>query len=160
MKKIMRGLLVMVGIILPALSQADDRSYGCGFGSQVAPRKTLISTTTAGVIDALSMPTRAFAITSGTSGCAQHDLVKNEFVKEHFIAANFETLKFESALGQGEHLAALGQFYGCPDNLRPQFASHMKRNFSQLFSQSNAKAISLEIKNRMYQDHSLVGCVL
>lgn len=151
MKRILGSVLVMVGLIFPHLSQAVDRSSGCGLGRQIAPRKTLFSTSTAATTDGVSWPTQPSAMTSGTSGCAPHGLLIEASKREHFISTNIAAIKLESALGQGEHLAALGQFYGCGGS-QEAFARTMKSNYYSVFKSSDAQSINESITG--------LGCAL
>lgn len=113
----MKKIAVAVMMIVFSYSLlADDTSRGCGLGTLALPQKTLLSTTTANTVDAFSYPTREFATTSGTSGCAKHSLVLNEQMKAHFVANNLEQIKFESAIGAGESLEVLARTFGCKDS--------------------------------------------
>ena len=140
---------------------AADKSSGCGLGKMIAPRKSLVSTSTAATTDGFSWHTRSSAMTSGTSGCAEHSLVKSEHRKEHFISTNINSLKYESALGAGEHLLALADIYGCPSTSFTQFSHTMKSHYKDIFgAETDPLIIQGSIGNYLTQNNSLSGCVL
>lgn len=151
MKKFFGGMLAMVVLAFPHLSEAVDRSSGCGLGRQIAPKKSLLSTSTAATTDGVSWPTQPSAMTSGTSGCAPHGLLIEASKREHFISTNIAAIQLESALGQGEHLAALGQFYGC-GQAQTTFAQNLKSNYYTVFKTTDPQAINESITN--------LGCAL
>lgn len=136
-----------------------DRSRGCGLGTLAAPKKTLVSTTTAEIIDGFSMPTRPFAITSGTSGCAKHDLVKNEIRVEHFVAINMEVLKMEIARGHGERIAALSHMVGCPDSYLNVFAQNLKRNYADFVEVTNPHEMTDAVYQSLIKNNNLKVCL-
>lgn len=152
--------LLILGL-LPLSLFAEDKSRGCGLGTLATPNKSLVSTTTAEVIDAVSFPTRPFAITSGTSGCAKHDLVKNEAQLEHYIASNLNTLKLEAAIGSGERVVALARIYGCSESATPVFVDHLKKNYQNTIGgKYSASDVMNSINSSIVNDQNLKECLL
>ncbi len=154
MNKIFWVMAMIVGLIIPAF--AVDRSSGCGLGRMIAPRKSLLSTSTAATTDGVSFPTQPSAMTSGTSGCAPHGLLIEASKQDHFISTNIAALKLESAIGQGEHLATLGQFYGCSH--RSGFEQTIKDNYAEIFADDeDAFLIRTKIQSTVMSNR-LEGC--
>lgn len=106
---------------------ADPDSDSCGLGWQVTKKKTFSATTTRGTTNAVVPPT--FGMTSGTMGCAQHSLVKNDMKPLHYADANYENLMAEIAQGQGEYLAGFATTMGCESS---EFTSALQSNFSEI----------------------------
>lgn len=131
---------------------ADDTSRGCGVGTLAAPKKTLVSTSIAASVDYF-VPSQSFATSSGTSGCAKHELVLNQKMQEHFIAIHLEQIKFDSAIGSGESIEVLARTLGCNDNgvnslgiklqshferLAPQDATNFQKSVNELIQKDQA----------------------
>ena len=93
-----------------------------------ASKKPIAST-----IDYSSGSTFIFASTSGTLGCEKWDFVKNNRVQYLDVAWN--KLSEEVAQGQGEHLVALSQMYGCQGEYKHTFESLLYGNYPHLFSE-------------------------
>lgn len=126
--------------LLSLNSLAQDRSSGCGMGWQV----TRSMSTTASYTRALTNATfsNTFAMTSGTSGCAKHDLVMKEREKIFYVEANLIPLKREIALGRGERIEGLAQVWGCESG---QFSQLLKQNYRQLFKKSEPSDVVQQI---------------
>ena len=124
---------------------ADDGSYGCGLGRMVAPKDSLISTTTATAVD-FFVPVRISATTTGTRGCTKHDIVKAEQEVIQYAHINYDLLELNAAQGTGEHLVAFGHQLGCDASQQANFAKMMRKNFSKVF---NDKANGLELYRKV-----------
>ena len=94
----------------------------------MASKKPIAST-----IDYSSGSTFIFASTSGSLGCENWDFVKNNRVQYLDVAWN--KLSEEVAQGQGEHLVALSQMYGCQGEYKHTFESLLYGNYHHLFSE-------------------------
>ena len=114
-------------ITLPAM--ADDSSSGCGLGWMVFKKNSLVSSALRATTNAIALNT--VAMTSGTSGCAQHSIVKNESRGIHFTEANFEQLKMELAQGQGEFSQGLALVMGC-EGQTERFQNVMQNQYSEI----------------------------
>ena len=87
----------------------------------------------ASTIDYSSGSTFIFASTSGSLGCENWDFVKNNRVQYLDVAWN--KLSEAAAQGQGEHLVALSQMYGCQGEYKHTFESLLYGNYPHLFSE-------------------------
>ena len=72
------------------------------------------------------------ASTSGSLGCKNWDVVKNNRVQYLDIAWN--KLSEEAAQGKKEHIVALSQMYGCRGEYKHTFESLLYGNYPHLFS--------------------------
>ena len=84
-------------------------------------------------LDYTSMPTMVSASTSGSLGCENWDVVKNNRVQYLDVAWN--KLSEEAAQGKGEHIVALSQMYGCQGEYKHTFESLLYGNYHHLFSE-------------------------
>jgi hypothetical protein len=89
---------------------AQDKSNGCGPGWYVTKNISFSATTTRATTNSYVTP---FAMTSGTSGCAKHTIVKVQNSYE-FIAMNQDQVNLEMSQGRGEYLTNLAQMMNCP----------------------------------------------
>jgi hypothetical protein len=154
MEVLMRKIVLMIGAVLaigmsaqaagkgnkPSLhDQFTGQGYGtagCGLGSVVFGQQP-------GKVQVLASTTNAwggqtFAMSSGTSNCSN---AFNGHAAAEFIKVNKMALEKDIARGQGETLASLGQVMDCQN---PQFASNMKKQYSQQFPQGGATEGQLE----------------
>lgn len=107
----MKTLLLVLATTLASTAFAADTLDGCGLGWQVTDKKTYTATTTRGTTNAFVPPT--FGMTTGTLGCQQLEVGKNDQEATTYVATNFQPLKSELALGQGEYVTALATAMGC-----------------------------------------------
>ena len=84
-------------------------------------------------LDYISVPTMVSASTSGSLGCENWDVVKNNRVQYLDVAWN--KLSEEVAQGKGEHIVALSQMYGCQGEYKHTFESLLYGNYPHLFSE-------------------------
>ncbi len=123
MKKIVLALIA--ASTLSSMAIARDSSNGCGLGWEVTDKKTMSATTTRTTTN-MTIP-NTFGMTSGTIGCEQHSIVKNDKAPVHFSEANYEVLMSEMAAGQGETLNNFAAVLGCDQT---QFANSLQSNYS------------------------------
>ena len=110
-------------ITTPAYAAHPDTGPGCGLGKlawgdypnqqAVGPQIAMATTNT-------TLGSQTFGISSGTSGCTNHE----EFVHEKaamFTTTTFDTLVQEIAQGGGEHLTSLAILIGVPTEHQQQF---------------------------------------
>ena len=160
MRKLTSSLLVLA--LVPALSIADTAKKamspepsrmvnaekgvnpagtdGCGLGWQVYQKKTMLGTTIRGTTNAVVPPT--FGMTSGTMGCDQHQLAKNDVDAARYAFNNQEPLSIEMAQGEGEYLAAFAKTLGCDDSVQGEFAKMTQENYAAIAG-NNASAIEM-----------------
>lgn len=72
-------------------------------------------------------------MTSGTSGCAQHDIVEENRKVEHFVEANFDALRHDVSVGSGEYLTALSATLGCGWYALHDFSDVTRQHYDYLF---------------------------
>lgn len=123
---------------------AADSSSGCGAGWYVFKENSLVSSSLRASTNATFLNT--FGMTSGTSNCAQHSIVKADMRGIHYTEANFHNLIIEMASGKGEFLDGLAEVVGCTDK---GFNSSVKSNFVNIYSSDDISAsdLFLNIKN-------------
>ena len=90
---------------------AADGSSGCGAGWYILKKNSLISSLSRSFTNV--MLSNTFGMTTGTSNCAKHSIVKNDFKAIHFTENSFEQLQTEMALGEGAYLLTLADLMGC-----------------------------------------------
>lgn len=128
---------------------AADSSSGCGMGYSIAPKQSLVSSSTRTLVNATF--SNSVAMTLGTSGCAKHSIVKNDAKGIHFAEANMNQLAFEMARGQGEFVAGFASVFGCQD--KAAFGRMVQNKYEALLPGSNVTGVELynnvatEIKN-------------
>lgn len=129
MNMLKKSLLLLTFVIVTTNTHAADSSSGCGLGWMVFKKNSLISSALRATTNAIFLNT--LAMTSGTSGCAQHSIVMNDKKALHFTAANGNELKLEVAQGAGEHLNGLSHLMGCSPEV---FSRTLQRNYNQVFN--------------------------
>ncbi|MBF0359449.1 MAG: DUF3015 family protein [Oligoflexia bacterium] len=133
-------ILSIFTLLLSSTCYSEDKSAGCGLGSLAAPQQTLISTTTANIVDYF-LPSKISATTTGTSGCAKHSLVMKHKMDLHYTQVNFENLKQEIAMGGGIYTQVFGRTLGCNDEVYPTFSDRMQKNYQRIFIQNNDNSV-------------------
>lgn len=132
--KIILGIFATLALTFTAF--AEDKSYGCGLGTMVAKEKSLISTTTAAVVDYL-VPVRASATTTGTSGCERHNLVMLQKPGAKFALVNYAMIEMDAAQGGGEHLSSFAFKMGCSFQDQQKLNDVVQKNFVELFNENS-----------------------
>ena len=103
-------------------AQACHKGGPMGFASENPLHMTL---------DYISVPTMVSASTSGSLGCENWDIIKNNRVQYLDLAWN--KLSEEVAQGKGEHISALSDMYGCNGEYQQTFESILYGNYPHLF---------------------------
>lgn len=156
MKKNLSCLALLAAVITISMNaQARDSSDGCGLGWEVTSKTTFSATSTRGTTNAFVPPT--FGMTTGTLGCAKHDLVKKQDEQAAFYAVeNYDSLRQEMAEGSGENLKAFASLMGCDQNSYPGFAQMVRKHFSAIASDSDARLdLVLNVRHELEQDPAL-----
>ncbi len=112
-------------------AHAEDGSSGCGMGWKVAPKNSLLSSTTRTYVNATFSST--IGMTLGTSGCAKHSIVQNEKRAIHFAEVNQGQLMIEMAQGRGEHLRGLVATLGCDPTGFDEMARALQADYSSIY---------------------------
>jgi hypothetical protein len=152
----MMKLLLVVGLFV-GVSTAQAGSPGgsdmCGLGWQITQKKSFLGTSTRGTTNAFVPPT--FGMTTGTIGCDQHSLAKNDVPAAQFVATNYDALLMDMAQGQGESLQALAATLGCGN--AAAFGSMTRREFSSLTEGADSLELVRRLRIEARKDLSL-GC--
>lgn len=132
------GKLFFLGFVsLKLFAGSQGGSDSCGLGWEVTDKKTFSATTTRGTTNATIPPT--FGMTTGTIGCDQHSLVKNEKRLLHYIDGNRELVMRDMATGEGEYLTQLTSMMGIRGEAGADcFQQAGRQNFSRLNKTKNA----------------------
>ena len=138
MKKILGALALCA---LTFNTYAADSSSGCGLGWQIFSKNSLISSSLRATTNAITLST--VGMTLGTSGCAQHSIVKNESQGIHFAEANQQQLMVEMAQGEGEFVASFATVIGCDV---ASFGPAVQKNYTKIYTSEETTA------NEMYQN--------
>ncbi|MFY9179452.1 MAG: DUF3015 family protein [Venatoribacter sp.] len=150
MKKILAGVLL---VSASSLALASGPA-GCGAGSLVFPNagpwyEHVLAATTNGISG-----NQTFGMTSGTLGCeAANGPLK---LAQAFIDENMDQLAADTAMGQGETLAALAEVIGVQAQDSAAFNQTMQAHFDELFSAQGTSTATYEaMKAAMAQDAQL-----
>jgi hypothetical protein len=116
---------------------------GCGLGALAFPDDNdkfsqVLAATTNGTFG-----TQTFGITSETSECTTDGTIRSERAQEAFAEVNFESLAQEMAKGQGEHLTAFAQLFGCPHASLSEFGRLTQRHYTEIFSRDGMTPLDL-----------------
>ena len=85
------------------------------------------------IIDIISIPTFAFASSSGTSGCKNWEFA-DITEQERYIVFNWDRLSQESAQGSGKSIEAFAILSQCTPEAYPYFQRVMHQNYQKLFT--------------------------
>jgi hypothetical protein len=139
-------LVLLAGLLLfSAAAFASDSSSGCGLGWMILKKNSLVSSSLRATTNGIFF-NATFGMTSGTSGCAKHDIVQNEKKAIHFAEANFGKLMQEMSQGSGEYLTSFSAVLGCKNNAG--FSSAMQKNFSAVADATNGVALYNKVSNQ------------
>ncbi len=153
----MRIILILAAIMMTSVSvRADDSSSGCGVGWMVTKKNSLVSSFVRNLTNFTFSNT--IAMTSGTSGCASHSIVKNDSLPQHFAESNHQQLMVEMAKGQGEYLQAFAWTLGCQSDSSYQlFQSTVRGNYEQIYNGSDVTPAEVlkNVRSQMKQNPAL-----
>lgn len=139
MKKI---VWVLLGIsLLPLRAFSQDTSGGCGLGWAVTKRMSLLSSSIRATTN--SYLPNTFSMTSGTSGCAKHSIVKNDEKAVIFAVNNYDSLMVEMAEGRGEYLQSFAQSLGCRDSKFGRFSTLIQSRYNVIAADPAGDGINL-----------------
>jgi hypothetical protein len=155
-------LAVSAVFLAPTLVSAQEGSgeklwgmAGCGLGSSwmgADGNQVLASTTNS------SSYNQPFGISSGTSNCTDDGVVLYEKEKEVFVTANFESLELEMVTGNGDKLAALASYFGCPTGMVQKFGEMTRKNYDRLYGESTTPTSLIDaLEKGIKNDATLAG---
>ncbi len=148
-------LFLSVVVILPSLSMAQKKkaeassetsSYeapwgmaGCDLWAMVIKEKSQGAQLGVYALRNLVLNSQTSAISSGTSGCVEKKQGYAAQEQRVFINVNLATLQREAAQGQGDHLDALAEVFGCED--KASFSGLSKDNYDGIYNSQDAGAV-------------------
>lgn len=118
-------------------SASFTRPYGlagCGLGSIIVGKKggQIFAATTNG-----TSWNQTFGISAGTLNCVDSPSAEVAGRMDQFILVNRSQVQGDIARGQGETIAAIGQYMGCSANTS-QIGSALKSNYPTIFTSGAA----------------------
>lgn len=122
-----------------AMAASPGGSSECGIGWSVTQKKSFFATSTRSTTHVFIPPT--FGMSSGTSGCDSHSLVKTEENAARFIAGNEDAIRSDIAQGDGEYVQALTVALGCEGEAARRLAPALRENYDPAI-ESDAKSLS------------------
>ncbi|MCP4753555.1 MAG: DUF3015 domain-containing protein [Proteobacteria bacterium] len=149
-------LFFLVLMVLSLSLYARDTSSGCGIGWEINDDNSFLGTTTRGTTHSTFNP--SFSMTSGTSGCARHSIVKNEAKGIHYAEANYANLMTEMSLGNGEFLSGFAHVLGCGD-VENTFKDVMQKNYGNIYSSDDVAPVEMynNVIRQIEEDSQLSG---
>lgn len=153
----MKGFILGLFLFSASSIMAADGSSGCGPGWFIAKDNSLLSSALRATTNGLLFPLVSFGMTSGTSNCTKHSIVKTEEKSLYFVTQNLYEIKTEAAKGNGEFLQALGSTIGCKAGHLEYFSEKMQSNFEVIFkAQATNEEVLLETYKVILTDPTLV----
>ncbi|MBX7232233.1 MAG: DUF3015 domain-containing protein [Bdellovibrionales bacterium] len=143
MKKLIIALLTVISTFAFAQKKSSqpkdnpsekfDRQYGiagCGLGSVLIGKRgaQIFASTTNG-----SWSNQMFGISSGTLNCVDSPTAEVASRMDQFIMVNRSRVQGDIARGQGESVAAIGQYMGCTASSN-KIAVTLKSSYTSIFT--------------------------
>jgi hypothetical protein len=126
---------------------------GCGFSSLFIKDKGQVPQILASFINLYtSGVTNSSAISSGSSNCVADRSSQAMNEKESFITVNLSSLSKEAAQGSGEHISALAQEFGCPNDA---FAKLSQTHYKEIYSVNSPDAVLKNYLKEVNLDNNL-----
>jgi len=129
--------------LLPmTVSAAGYGAAGCGLGSMIVGPGNGITQVFAATTNG-TFGSQTLGITSGTSNCGDHGLVKTSKEREVFAQENYTSLVKEMAQGKGENLSTLANLYQCPAAKHTEFGAMVQAKFDSLVASEQTTSAEL-----------------
>ena len=135
----MKLIIGLFALVAASSVFAADTSSGCGMGYEVAPKQSLVSSSTRSLVNATF--SNSIAMTLGTSGCAKHSIVKNDAKGIHFAEANMNQLAVEMSRGNGEFVTGFAGVFGCQNAVA--FGSMVQAKYESVLPSANTSGVEL-----------------
>ena len=162
MKKPVSMIIAIAIAFIPAsYALAEDTGPGCGVGQMIFPNNNkiipqILAATTNG-----TFANQLFGITTGTLGCTNDGIVKNDRKVDVFASVNFQNLKQDMAQGQGEYLSSLATLIGIPDEHQGDFFALTQEKYTSLLkSQDTTSGEMLIAMNQELSVHPTLARVI
>jgi hypothetical protein len=127
-----RRLALGMGILLMSANAFATGDAGCGLGSVIFQKNTLVSQLSAATTNG-SFGSQTFGMTSGTSNCKTNGFASLDKKEIYYAEANYDHLVVEMAKGKGENLSAFAQVLGCTDSSVPTFGKMTQERYEKIF---------------------------
>lgn len=129
---------------------------GCGLWSQILKgdsrdRQLAVSVLRMAPVIG-SSDSQTSAITSGTSNCVQSRSSIEEVEQRTYMTINLASLTKESAQGEGQHLEALAEIFGCP---HAEFAEFSQRRYGDIYNDQNPDKVLANYIREVQSEKSL-----
>jgi hypothetical protein len=161
MKRSTHFLLIGLTMSAALLLLAATASAQCGPGPLIVQKnKGIILQTLGATTNATLLPTQAFAITSGTSGCSNSGIVQQQEIETRmFVVVNYDNLASDMAVAQGQHLETLAGLLGCDGSTYAAFSALTRERLpSWLDAASSPDAGLQQLKQAMRAQPALASC--
>ena len=135
----MKLIIALMALVATSSVFAADSSSGCGMGYEIAPKQSLVSSSTRSLVNATF--SNSIAMTLGTSGCAKHSIVQNEAKGIHFAEANMNQLAIEMSRGNGEFVQGFAGVFGCQNS--EAFGSMVQSKYESVLPSANTSGVEL-----------------
>ena len=131
---------------------------GCGLGSELMGSKPGASQVFAATTNG-TLGNQTFGITSGTSNCGDHGLIKTSKEREVFAQENYTSLVKEMAQGKGENLYTLANLYQCPAGNHQEFGEMVQAKFDSLVTSDQTTSTELlsQLENQLTRHPTLAS---
>ncbi len=126
-------LIAGLALILSSTQVFADNSVGCGLGSMIFKKQSMVSATSRVITNNIFL-TQYLGTTTGTSGCTQHSIVKTEMAPVYYAEANIENLKVDMAIGEGQYIDAFATTLGCDQSIIPKVRKITQENYTDIFN--------------------------
>lgn len=123
--------VALVAFSFSATVFAADGSSGCGPAWYIFKDNSLLSSSSRAVTNNFLSPVVTFGMTSGTSNCAKHSFVQEDQQSLHLAAHSLDTLRQDIARGDGPHLSAYIDTFGCGSNVKASLAQELQKAFAK-----------------------------
>ncbi|HZR46291.1 MAG TPA: DUF3015 domain-containing protein [Candidatus Manganitrophaceae bacterium] len=132
-KLVLAAVVVALFPVSNSFAQNYGNGPGCGLGAMIFQGNKkivhqVLAATTNGILG-----NQTFGISSGTLGCTNDGIVKNEEKVNVFASTNLDSLSQEMAQGKGEHLASLASLIGVPADHQAAFFTLTQEKYTEIF---------------------------
>lgn len=132
-KLVLAAVVVALFPVSNTFAQNYGNGPGCGLGAMIFNgNKKIVHQVLAATTNG-SFGNQTFGISTGTLGCTNDGLVKNEEKVNAFASVNMDSLSQEMAQGRGEHLASLASLMGVPADHQAAFFTLTQEKYASIF---------------------------
>jgi hypothetical protein len=157
LRMVVSTFIILVHFLVLPAARADDQSTGCGLGWKITSKYSWPAAHIRNLVHYL-LPS-SFSMTSGTSGCAYHTLVKTEEIPAfNFANTNYDHIQIDIAQGGGQYISSLSDLLGCSELgsimvlIKSRDALHMELN-----SPDSGSDFYLSLRNLLKTEKDIAG---